>query len=96
MSQSSDKLSSARSYPIHANDIYFTADNSIVASPSISNSDENLKNIISNIEVPIEDIASTRIINYEFKKNPGKINVGTIAQDWQNIVPNAVKIIDKE
>lgn len=84
------------SITIHANDIYFTADNSIVASPSISNSDENLKNIISNIEVPIEDIASTRIINYEFKKNPGKINVGTIAQDWQNIVPNAVKVIDKE
>lgn len=62
----------------------------------IASSDENLKNIISNIEVPIEDIASTRIINYEFKKNPGKINVGTIAQDWQNIVPNAVKVIDKE
>lgn len=68
----------------------------LVNNNPIASSDENLKNIISNIEVPIEDIASTRIINYEFKKNPGKINVGTIAQDWQNIVPNAVKVIDKE
>lgn len=84
------------SVTIGATNIYFNADNSIIASPSISSSDENLKNIISNIDASIEDIASTRIINYELKKNPGKINVGTIAQDWQNIVPNAVKVIDDE
>ena len=59
-------------------------------------SDENLKNIISNVDLSVEDIADTRVVNYEFKSNPGVQKVGSIAQDWQNILPNAVSVIDEE
>lgn len=63
----------------------------------ISSSDENLKNIIQNIDnVYVEQIANVRTINYEFKNRPGYIKSGTIAQDWQHILPNTVTPIDDE
>lgn len=53
-------------------------------------SDERLKNIISNVSATVDDIADTRIVNYEFKSNPGNVLTGAIAQDWQEILPNVV------
>ena len=35
-------------------------------------------------------------LNYEFKNRPGYIKSGTIAQDWQHILPNTVTPIDNE
>ena len=62
----------------------------------VSTSDENLKNIISNVAISVEDIAKTRTVNFSLKENADNIRCGAIAQDWQNILPNAVKIIDDD
>lgn len=69
-----------------------------------NSSDENVKDIISDIELSVEDIAQTRAINYKFKSkdeedNEGRtknIHSGSIAQDWQKILPNVVREIDDE
>lgn len=53
-------------------------------------SDENLKTIHGTVNVAIEDIANTRIVDFEYNNYPGINHAGTIAQDWQTIVPNAV------
>lgn len=58
---------------------------------SIQSSDERLKDIQSNIEANINDIANVRLVNYTYKNDENEVvRPGTIAQDWQNIVPNAV------
>lgn len=62
----------------------------------ISSSDESLKNIIKDTEITVEDIASTRTVDYELKSNTGDFKSGAIAQDWQSILPNVVKTIDEE
>ena len=68
-----------------------TANTSISANKNISvSSDENLKNIVSSIEIPIEDIANARIVNFTYKDGGDKQYAGTIAQDWEKIVPNAL------
>lgn len=59
-------------------------------------SDENLKNIIENVDIAVEDIAKVRIVDYEFKSKEGDIHTGTIAQDWQTILPNVIREIDDE
>ena len=56
-------------------------------------SDENAKNIINEISPSIEDIANVRIVDYEFKFDLGNIHSGSIAQDWQNILPNTVSLL---
>ena len=38
----------------------------------------------------IDDIANARIVNFEYKQYPGVAHAGTIAQDWQQIIPNTV------
>lgn len=53
-------------------------------------SDENAKNIINNITIPIENIANVRIVNYKFKSDLSNTYSGTIAQDWRSILPNTV------
>ena len=62
--------------------------------PSIDNSsDENIKTIIDSIDIDIESISKVRIVDYFFNNQPNDIRSGTIAQDWQEILPNAVKTI---
>lgn len=62
--------------------------------PSVDNSsDERLKTIIDNIDIDIESISKVRIVDYFFNNQPNDIRSGTIAQDWQEILPNAVKTI---
>lgn len=54
-------------------------------------SDERLKTIVSDVNANIEDIANTRIVNFTYNSDESNsIHTGTIAQDWKNIVPNAV------
>lgn len=54
-------------------------------------SDERIKTIVSNIDLSVEDIAATRLVNFKYKNSPSEvIHVGTIAQDWQKILPNVV------
>ena len=52
-------------------------------------SDERIKTIIDNVNVSIEDIAATRLVKFMYHDTDVE-HVGTIAQDWQNIVPEAV------
>ena len=69
------------------------AANSITANKSIqTSSDETLKDIISTVDITVEDIAATRIVNFKYKDSEdGPVYAGAIAQDWKDIVPNAVK-----
>lgn len=61
-------------------------------------SDERLKTIIDNVEPTIEDIANVRVVDFKFNNDEtNTIHTGSIAQDWQNILPNAVKSnVDKD
>lgn len=53
-------------------------------------SDLRLKNIISGIKYRLEDLAKIPLIAFEWKDNPGKVNLGTIAQNVQAIIPEIV------
>lgn len=67
-----------------------------VGGPGYQPSDETLKNIVNDIDATVEDISNVRIVDYEFKSNPGDVHSGTIAQDWKNILPNAIREIDDD
>lgn len=53
-------------------------------------SDERLKDIKKELNPSIEDIAKARIVDYTIKDNGFKEELGSIAQDWQEVFPNAV------
>ena len=53
-------------------------------------SDERIKENIIPVETNISDIANARIVNFNFI-GENKTKFGSIAQDWQNIFPEAVK-----
>lgn len=53
-------------------------------------SDENLKDIVGNVELKVEDIAKTRAVKYKWKNDDTKTHIGTIAQDWEKILPECV------
>jgi hypothetical protein len=54
-------------------------------------SDERIKTIVSNVEPKIEDIAGVRVVDFKYNNDDSnKIHTGSIAQDWQDIVPNAI------
>ena len=67
-----------------------TVEGTIYCSNGVQNSDERIKENIVNVDANIEDIASTRIVTFNFKDKEER-NLGTIAQDWQKIFPEAVK-----
>jgi len=55
-------------------------------------SDERQKNIIDELEPSIEDIADVRVVDFSYKRD--KFNTpraGSIAQDWREVIPNAVR-----
>lgn len=74
----------------------FETNMSIVCPEINQSSDESLKNIINNVNLSVEDISEVRVVNYTFKNQPKNIRSGTIAQDWLEILPNVVKVIDKD
>jgi hypothetical protein len=58
----------------------------------VADSDERLKDIVDEAKGNIEKIASVRVVNFSYKSDDTKsLHLGTIAQDWQDIYPNAVK-----
>lgn len=70
-----------------------TCDSTLTASSVTQSSDIRLKDIVEEIEPDINDIAAARIIKYTKKddKNEQKqVRVGSIAQDWLNILPESV------
>ena len=69
---------------LHANNIESTNN------PTVT-SDERKKTIVNPVEASIEDIAKARIVDYKLKDSKNdKVSLGSIAQDWQNIYPNAI------
>lgn len=54
------------------------------------NSDERIKDNIVELNTNIDDIAGARIATFNFKGEEEK-HLGSIAQDWQTIFPEAVK-----
>ena len=54
-------------------------------------SDERKKNVVGEIELTIEQIANARAVKFYWKdKRDTDLLVGSIAQDWQKILPQAV------
>ncbi len=54
-------------------------------------SDERKKNVVGEIELTIEQIANARAVKFYWKdKRDTDLHVGSIAQDWQKILPQAV------
>jgi hypothetical protein len=54
-------------------------------------SDERLKTIISDVNPKVEDIAGARTVDFYYNNDSSKrIRTGSIAQDWQKIIPNVV------
>jgi hypothetical protein len=54
-------------------------------------SDERKKNVVGEIELTIEQIAQARAVEFYWKDKCDKdLHVGSIAQDWQKILPQAV------
>lgn len=72
--------------------VRLTASTEITANMNITvSSDETQKNIIGTVAPAIEDIANVRVVDYQLKSDEKKVtHTGTIAQDWQALVPNAV------
>jgi hypothetical protein len=77
--------------------IHIDNNGDIFASGTIyTSSDERLKKIVATIEADIDKIAKARIVDYYFKADKDKkVELGSIAQDWQDVFPNAVRK-DKE
>lgn len=60
-------------------------------------SDERKKNVVGEIELTIEQIAQARAVEFYWKDKRDKdLHVGSIAQDWQKILPQAVYEKDGE
>ena len=54
-------------------------------------SDERKKNVIGDIRLTVEQIAQARAVEFYWKDKRDKdLHVGSIAQDWQKILPQAV------
>jgi hypothetical protein len=81
-----------RGFTVEANRINFDPVLSFESTMAMSvTSDERQKNIIDELEPSIEDIAGVRVVDFSYKKD--KFNTpraGSIAQDWQEVIPNAV------
>lgn len=66
------------------------------SSPITTSSDERLKTIVSVLEPDIDAIAQVRIVDFYYNSDSKQTHqVGSIAQDWQEVLPLAVKT-DKE
>ena len=68
---------------IYADYIFTTGDQEL--------SDERKKNITREIVLTAEQIASCRAVAFDWKDRPGS-SFGSIAQDWQKILPESVRL----
>ena len=60
-------------------------------------SDARLKDITGDTDVSVERIASMPSVYYRWKKGDKSLHVGSIAQDWQKLLPEVVETnVDKE
>jgi len=73
---------------VHSN-VGIYSDSFVSAMGLNSSSDIRLKNILNDVNLPLYTIANAPSVVFKWKKNDEKA-VGSIAQYWQNILPEAV------
>ena len=82
-----------RGFTVEANRINFEVSKTFESNMAMDvTSDERQKNIIDELEPSIEDIADVRVVDFSYKRD--KFNTpraGSIAQDWREVIPNAVR-----
>ena len=74
---------------IHSNEGIFS-DSYISAKGQNTSSDMRLKNVLNEVVLVVKDIANAPSIRFEWKYGGG-IDVGSSAQYWQGLLPDAVK-----
>ena len=74
---------------IHSNEGIFS-DGYVSAKGQNTSSDMRLKNVLNAVVLGVKDIANAPSMRFAWK-NGGGIDVGSSAQYWQNILPDAVK-----
>ena len=81
-----------RGFSVEANRINFDPVLTFESTMAMSvTSDERQKNIIDELEPSIEDIAAVRVVDFSYKRDRFNTpRAGSIAQDWQEVIPNAV------
>ena len=68
---------------------------SVTADAFVLNSDETLKKDIKTLDSALDKVMSMRGVTYQFKHNPEKQEVGFLAQEMKNSVPEVVSTTNK-
>jgi hypothetical protein len=69
----------------------------IIANHTISiSSDIRYKTVLQDLTLSLEDIANAPFFEFEYNEHPDTIEVGTSAQYWKEVCPNAVKSINNK
>jgi FtsZ-binding cell division protein ZapB len=69
----------------------------ITANQTISiSSDIRYKTVLQDLTLSLEDIANAPFFEFEYNEHPDTIEVGTSAQYWKEVCPNAVKSINNK
>ena len=71
-------------------DLNLAAGASVTADAFVLNSDETLKKDIKTLDSALDKVMSMRGVTYQFKHNPEKQEVGFLAQEMKNSVPEVV------
>ena len=73
-------------------DINFNLQGTVKANGTILTSDSRLKNIVSNETLSSDSIATMPLVKFSWKNDERKrVHFGSIAQDWQKIIPEVVE-----
>lgn len=67
------------------------SDSYVSAKGNNSSSDIRLKNILCHIRPSIEAFAKAPLFRFAWKSNPDMVEIGSSAQYWRNVLPDAVK-----
>ena len=76
-------------------DLNLAAGASVTADAFVLNSDETLKKDIKTLDSALDKVMSMRGVTYQFKHNPEKQEVGFLAQEMKNSVPEVVSTTNK-
>ena len=67
------------------------SDSYVSAKGNNSSSDIRLKNILCNIHPSLEAFAKAPLFRFAWKSEPDMVEIGSSAQYWRNVLPDAVK-----
>lgn len=81
--------SNAPSYKLHVAGVIYSSTGVLSSGYVTCTSDERLKNIINTVKLSVAQIAEAPAVLFSWKKN-GRMDVGSIAQYWQRLLPQTV------